>query len=853
MNQYSLLKVIGEGTYGVVFKCKSKESDEIVAIKKFKEPEDAVTMREIKLLQRIQNDNIVSIKNVFKENNRLHVVFEYVDQDVLALLQKHKGGVPGNVVQKLMYQLVLALDCCHSQRILHRDVKPENLLVSASNTLKLCDFGCARKLPTNSMAALTEYVSTRWYRAPELIIGAVYGPGVDIWAMGCILPELLTSMPLFPGSDAFDQLFRIQRAQGPLPPQLAAQAAHSHFRVIAKRIAKSSQAAQNGPYSLNRTLSKKISSVELDFVKKCLEMDPAKRITAKQAMEHKYFDSIRKDFQYEVRIRQNSLSRPMGSNNPHSQVVVTPTPRTPLTPRTLALNNKQKQQQQQNVKKFQPSALNQHIETADEVDSDFAELSDEEDTIGGNDNNKSQQFQQQHQQPAFQQQQQSNNNNNQNNNNSNNNGNKLPQKTSPYKLSGSYGDTVSAKPNLNKTNDNNNDANKRSNDNSNKNPIPTTVITSNIPEDTLESSFEDDFEEATPTHQKAASPLKVSPKKSNRSHNSNTTTVANLLSGRTSNASHSLSRNDNKNRKKDDEDRKKRKRRKDKSEKRHKKLDRVIRPQEFSDTMNALPQLPGVNPGAAPSKGRISARQRVRRNSKNSSKNSGLRALGGRNDPISRAESSMDELSTSLRERRNHRPIAVAVQNNNTLSPPHALKSYHSPTKPTFPISTSKNLPIIGSGIVQSPLPQPDRRRRSIDKRSNYHHSSTLNTTTTSTSKIRARNMPGGSRNVHHGSRNSKPTKRTRQELQPLSHKPSRSTKSSLSHSHTHPHKARAVPKKPGLKRLPSLKDNSSTQKVRKSSLLGRNGGTRRTTDPLKNSKLPSHLRKQLSSIYGMK
>ena len=203
-NKYEVIGVIGEGAYGIVYKCKNKENNEFVAIKKFKETEDDLvkkTMRrELKMLQLMKNENIVSFQEAFKRKGNLFLVFEFVDRNLLELLEMSPNGLDPTLIRSLIYQLCKAIKYLHDQNIIHRDVKPENLLIDNKMNLKLCDFGFARKININKPhEMLTDYVATRWYRAPELLLtNGEYGPEVDYWAVGCIMGELTDGNPLFP-------------------------------------------------------------------------------------------------------------------------------------------------------------------------------------------------------------------------------------------------------------------------------------------------------------------------------------------------------------------------------------------------------------------------------------------------------------------------------------------------------------------------------------------------------------------------------------------------------------------------------------------------------------------------------
>ncbi|KAJ7396552.1 Cyclin-dependent kinase-like 5 [Pitangus sulphuratus] len=200
------------------------ETHEIVAIKKFKDSEEneevkETTLRELKMLRTLKQENIVELKEAFRRRGKLYLVFEYVEKNMLELLEEMPNGVPPEKVKSYIYQLIKAIHWCHKNDIVHRDIKPENLLISHNDVLKLCDFGFARNLSEGSNANYTEYVATRWYRSPELLLGAPYGKAVDMWSVGCILGELSDGQPLFPGESEIDQLFTIQKVLGPLPAE----------------------------------------------------------------------------------------------------------------------------------------------------------------------------------------------------------------------------------------------------------------------------------------------------------------------------------------------------------------------------------------------------------------------------------------------------------------------------------------------------------------------------------------------------------------------------------------------------------------------------------------------------------
>lgn len=176
MNKYEILGVVGEGAYGVVLKCRHKESNETVAIKKFKDSEEneevkRTTIRELKVLRMLKQENIVELKEAFRRRGKLYLVFEYVEKNILELLEELPNGVPQLKLRNYIYQLIKAIQWCHVNNVIHRDIKPENLLISKNDVLKLCDFGFARAITGSGTAQYTDYVATRWYRAPELLLG----------------------------------------------------------------------------------------------------------------------------------------------------------------------------------------------------------------------------------------------------------------------------------------------------------------------------------------------------------------------------------------------------------------------------------------------------------------------------------------------------------------------------------------------------------------------------------------------------------------------------------------------------------------------------------------------------------
>ena len=309
-NKYEVLCVVGEGAYGIVYKCRNKETKEIVAIKKFKETDDEIvkkTMRrELKMLKILKHDNVVYFQEAFKRKGNLFLVFEYVERNLLELLQESPDGLKPPLIRNLIYQLCKAIKYLHEQNIIHRDIKPENLLINDNMQLKLCDFGFARKISMTANENLTDYVATRWYRSPELLItNGYYGPEVDYWAIGCIMGELADGNPLFPGENETDQLHCIQKVLGNLP-QEQIDIFYKNPLYDGKHLLDVEK-----PETLERRYMGKLSKTAISLMKGLLELDPTKRLNGKTVFEHPYFECFKKKEEN----KENTLRQRENHNN----------------------------------------------------------------------------------------------------------------------------------------------------------------------------------------------------------------------------------------------------------------------------------------------------------------------------------------------------------------------------------------------------------------------------------------------------------------------------------------------------------------------------------------------------------
>ncbi|XP_037685910.1 cyclin-dependent kinase-like 2 isoform X1 [Choloepus didactylus] len=303
MEKYENLGLVGEGSYGMVMKCRNKDNGRIVAIKKFLESDDdkmvkKIAMREIKLLKQLRHENLVNLLEVCKKKKRWYLVFEFVDHTILDDLELFPNGLDYRTVQKYLFQIINGIGFCHSHNIIHRDIKPENILVSQSGIVKLCDFGFARTLASPG-EVYTDYVATRWYRAPELLVGDVkYGKAVDVWAIGCLVTEMLMGEPLFPGDSDIDQLYHIMLCLGNLIPR--------HQELFYKNPVfagvRLPEIKETEP--LERRYPK-LSEVVIDLAKKCLHIDPDKRPFCAELLHHDFFrmDGFAERFSHELQLK----------------------------------------------------------------------------------------------------------------------------------------------------------------------------------------------------------------------------------------------------------------------------------------------------------------------------------------------------------------------------------------------------------------------------------------------------------------------------------------------------------------------------------------------------------------------
>ncbi|POM57691.1 CMGC/RCK protein Kinase [Phytophthora palmivora] len=303
MRKYRLVAKKGEGTFSEVLKAQNVKDNKFHAIKCMKNHFESIdqvnNLREIQALRRLSpHQHIVKLEEVLYDqpSGRLALVFELMDANLYEMIRGRRHYLKPDLVQSLMYQLVKSLDHMHNKGIFHRDIKPENILVEDNSKLKLADFGSCRGI--YSKQPYTEYISTRWYRAPEcLLTDGYYGPEMDMWGVGCVFFEITSLYPLFPGSNELDQIHRIHKILGTPTPEV--------LEIFKRKGA--SHIDFNFPKEDGTSITKLIphaSPAAIDLMHRMLAYDPSKRMNAREALRHDYFKEIRELEEATLRAQQ---------------------------------------------------------------------------------------------------------------------------------------------------------------------------------------------------------------------------------------------------------------------------------------------------------------------------------------------------------------------------------------------------------------------------------------------------------------------------------------------------------------------------------------------------------------------
>ncbi|KAJ4959865.1 hypothetical protein NE237_019775 [Protea cynaroides] len=287
-SQYQIQEVIGKGSYGIVGAAVDTHTGERVAIKKihdvFEHVSDATRiLREIKLLRLLRHPDVVEIKHIMlppsrREFKDIYVVFELMESDLHQVIKANDDLTPEHY-QFFLYQLLRALKYIHTANVFHRDLKPKNILANADCKLKICDFGLARVSFNDAPSAIfwTDYVATRWYRAPELCgsFFSKYTPAIDIWSIGCIFAEMLTGKPLFPGKNVVHQLDLMTDLLGTPPPESIARIRNEKARRYLSSMRK------KPPIPLSQKFPG-VDPLALNLLERLIAFDPKDRPTAEE-------------------------------------------------------------------------------------------------------------------------------------------------------------------------------------------------------------------------------------------------------------------------------------------------------------------------------------------------------------------------------------------------------------------------------------------------------------------------------------------------------------------------------------------------------------------------------------------
>ncbi|KAI8466684.1 MAG: mitogen-activated protein kinase 8 [Monoraphidium minutum] len=298
-SKYAPIKPIGRGAYGIVCSARNLETNERIAIKKisgvFDSPVDAKrTLREVRLLSHLRHENVIGLRDMipppagmasFKD---VYLVYDLMDTDLHQIIRSPQP-LSEDHISYFTYQVLRGLKYIHSAHILHRDLKPSNLLVNANCDLRICDFGLARvdnQGGAEGVGMLTEYVVTRWYRAPELLLSCPdYTAAIDVWSVGCILAELLGRKPLFPGKDYVHQLNLITKTIGsPCEDDIQFVSSEKARRYL--------RSLPRCPPTDFRGMWPDADPQALDLLSRMLMFDPSRRIGVDEALRHPYLSAL---------------------------------------------------------------------------------------------------------------------------------------------------------------------------------------------------------------------------------------------------------------------------------------------------------------------------------------------------------------------------------------------------------------------------------------------------------------------------------------------------------------------------------------------------------------------------------
>lgn len=291
--RYQFESLRGKGSYGVVGCFIDKKTGERVAIKRMHTVTDIIDakrlLREIMVLHYFRHPNILELKGILQKQGvngeEIHLVTSLMDSDLNRIIRKSFQDLTDAHIQYMLYQIFKGLQFLHSGNVIHRDVKPCNILANEDCDVVLCDFGFARDAETN--AEMTEYVVTRFYRAPEVMLSSQkYSTAVDLWSVGCTIYEMLAGAPLFQTKNYLELIKMIVSTLGKPKPSEISFITNERGRDFILSL------PDSAPTRVSSRIARNSNAKLLDLLDKCLVFDPAKRITAEEAMRHPYFISL---------------------------------------------------------------------------------------------------------------------------------------------------------------------------------------------------------------------------------------------------------------------------------------------------------------------------------------------------------------------------------------------------------------------------------------------------------------------------------------------------------------------------------------------------------------------------------
>ncbi|XP_056129973.1 cyclin-dependent kinase 18 isoform X2 [Lampris incognitus] len=288
LETYVKLGKLGEGTYATVFKGRSKLTENLVALKEIRleheEGAPCTAIREVSLLKNLKHANIVTLHDIIHTDRSLTLVFEYLDSDLKQYLDNCGNLMSIHNIKIFMFQLLRGLSYCHKRKILHRDLKPQNLLINDKGELKLADFGLARakSVPTKTFS---NEVVTLWYRPPDVLLGSTeYSTPIDMWGVGCILYEMMTGRPMFPGATVKEELQLVFRLMGtPTEETWPGIGTNEEFRFYLFPQYKCQPLINHVP---------RLDTEGIDLLSALLLYDTRGRISSEASLHHPYFLSL---------------------------------------------------------------------------------------------------------------------------------------------------------------------------------------------------------------------------------------------------------------------------------------------------------------------------------------------------------------------------------------------------------------------------------------------------------------------------------------------------------------------------------------------------------------------------------